>query len=309
MESRPKVSIVCTVYNHAPYLRDCLEGFVMQQTDFPYEAIVHDDCSTDDSQSIIAEYAAKYPDIIKPVYETDNQYSHHDGSLRRSVEKHIRGEYVAICEGDDYWTDPHKLQRQIDFLESHPEYSLSFHNVSIESDRRDKTGLLTNLASGDYSADQIIETWSVPTCSVVLRSEYYTGSPYDQRFVVGDNVIWLNSLKYGKAYCHPEHMAVYRRLSTGWTYRNYARTADALRVCRRYMTHLDLLSQYFPGLADRGIREKKMEYASRIILMEGALLQSATIRSYFRYLRQFGVAFFVKFNKVVAQKIAIRMKR
>ncbi|MDE6295906.1 MAG: glycosyltransferase, partial [Muribaculaceae bacterium] len=263
MELKPKVTIVCTVYNHALYLRDCLDGFVMQQTDFPFEAIVHDDCSTDESKSIIAEYAAKYPDIIKPIYETENQYSHHDGSLRRAVERHIRGEYVAICEGDDYWIDSNKLQRQIDFLEANPDYTLSFHAVRIESDRKDKAGLLSGLRPGEYSADDIIKSWSVPTCSAVMKSEYYTGRPYDKRFVVGDNVIWLNCLKHGKAYCHPEQMAVYRRLSTGWTYRNYSRTKDALAVCRKYMTHLELLAGFFPKVADAGIREKQMEYASR----------------------------------------------
>lgn len=110
---QPMVSIKCLVYNHAPYLRQCLDGFVMQKTNFRFEAIVHDDCSTDGSQEIIKEYAAKYPDIIKPIYETENQYSKHDGSLSRIIYKHIRGKYIAHCEGDDYWTDPNKLQLQV----------------------------------------------------------------------------------------------------------------------------------------------------------------------------------------------------
>lgn len=112
------VSIRCLVYNHEPYLRQCLEGFVMQKTNFRFEAIVHDDASTDGSAKIIREYAEKYPNIIKPIYETENQYSKHDGSLWRIMNAACKGKYIAICEGDDYWIDPLKLQKQIDIFES-----------------------------------------------------------------------------------------------------------------------------------------------------------------------------------------------
>ena len=108
------VTIRCTVFNHEHYLRECLDGFVMQKTNFRFEAIVHDDASTDGSAAIIKEYAEKYPDIIKPIYETENQYSKHDGTLGRIMREHTHGKYVAFCEGDDYWTDPLKLQKQVD---------------------------------------------------------------------------------------------------------------------------------------------------------------------------------------------------
>lgn len=107
----PVLTIQCIAYNQAPYIRQCLEGFCMQKTNFRFEAIVHDDASTDDTALIIREYAEKYPDIIKPIYETENQYSKKDGSLRRIMNKHTCGKYVAYCEGDDYWTDPLKLQK------------------------------------------------------------------------------------------------------------------------------------------------------------------------------------------------------
>jgi glycosyltransferase involved in cell wall biosynthesis len=128
-QGAPLVSIRCLVYNHEPFLRQCLDGFVMQQTTFPFEAIVHDDASTDGSAAIIREYAEKYPDIIKPIYETENQYSKHDGSIRRAIEAvmHPASKYIAVCEGDDYWTDPNKLQIPVDFLEAHPDHSFSVH--------------------------------------------------------------------------------------------------------------------------------------------------------------------------------------
>lgn len=127
----PLVSIRCTVYNHEPYLRQCLDGFVMQQTTFPFEAIVHDDASTDGSAAIIREYAERYPDIIKPICETENQYR--KGTIGKIMDDaiHPNTKYVAVCEGDDYWTDPNKLQLQVDFLETHPDYSLSVHDFKV----------------------------------------------------------------------------------------------------------------------------------------------------------------------------------
>lgn len=133
MDGTPLLSIRCLVYNHEPFLRQCLDGFVMQQTTFSFEAIVHDDASTDGSAAIIREYAEKYPDIIKPIYETENQYSKHDGSLAKIMDAaiHPDSKYIATCEGDDYWTDPNKLQIQVDFLESHPDYYMTCHAYDL----------------------------------------------------------------------------------------------------------------------------------------------------------------------------------
>lgn len=118
------VTIQCFTYNQEQYIRQCLDGFVMQKTNFRFEAIVHDDASTDGTADIIREYEAKYPDIIKPIYETENQYSKHDGSLVRIMNEHMHGKYIAVCEGDDYWIDPLKLQKQVDFLANNPDYGM-----------------------------------------------------------------------------------------------------------------------------------------------------------------------------------------
>lgn len=131
--SKILVAIQCLVYNHEPYLHECLDGFVMQKTNFSFVAIVHDDKSTDNSAGIIREYSEKYPNIIKPIYETKNQYSKHDGSISRIMKNALDStgaKYIALCEGDDYWTDPFKLQKQVDFMESHPEVGLSYTDYS-----------------------------------------------------------------------------------------------------------------------------------------------------------------------------------
>ena len=114
----PLVSINCITYNHCKYIRDALEGFLMQITNFPVEILIHDDASTDGTAEIIKEYEKQYPWLIKPVYQTENQYSKHNGTISKIQYGRARGKYLAFCEGDDYWTDHYKLQKQVDFLES-----------------------------------------------------------------------------------------------------------------------------------------------------------------------------------------------
>ena len=129
--TNPLVSISCITYNHAKYIRDALEGFLMQKTSFPIEILIHDDASTDGTTEIVREYEEKHPDIIKPLYETENQWS--KGIRGSAVFNFPRalGKYIAICEGDDYWIDPLKLQKQVDFLEQNDEYGLIFTDVDI----------------------------------------------------------------------------------------------------------------------------------------------------------------------------------
>ena len=127
-ERSPLLSIICLAYNHAAFIKETLEGFIRQETTFPFEVVVHDDASTDSTAAIIREYAARYPSLIKPIYQRENQY-------RLGVPFSTRlfaqagGRYIAYCEGDDYWTDPRKLQIQVDFLEQHRDYVMTYHDA------------------------------------------------------------------------------------------------------------------------------------------------------------------------------------
>ena len=180
MSKEPLVSIRCITYNHEPYIRECLEGFVMQKTNFPFEAIVHDDASTDGTAAIIREYAEKYPDIIKPIYETENQYSKHDGSLRRIMNAAISpsSKYIAYCEGDDFWTDPDKLQIQFDFMEANPDHSMCGCRTSHINEIR-KTYSLSPLSSWWEPENQKLldglALWSRPfdTVTFFVRKSCY----------------------------------------------------------------------------------------------------------------------------------------
>lgn len=130
-DSLPLVSIVCITYNHEPFIRQCLDGFMMQKTNFKFEVLINDDASTDKTADIIREYETKYPDIIKSIYQTENQYSKGNHPWFDILFPITKGKYIALCEGDDYWIDPLKLQKQVDFLEKNPEYVLTSHQYAI----------------------------------------------------------------------------------------------------------------------------------------------------------------------------------
>lgn len=207
------VTIRCLVYNHEPFLRQCLDGFVMQKTCFRFEAIVHDDASTDGSAAIIREYAEKYPEIIKPIFETENQYSKNDGSIRRIMNAHTHGKYVAMCEGDDYWTDPYKLQKQVDFLESHPDYVICSHrfNQYIEDKKLLEEDDDKNFQGADYDLKNLIGgKWLTQTLTLMFRRSALDLQHFESYGMSMDIILLYELLRNGKGYCLPDIMAVYR---------------------------------------------------------------------------------------------------
>lgn len=209
------VSIRCLVYNHEPYLRQCLDGFVMQQTNFRFEAIVHDDASTDGSAAIIREYAAKYPDIIKPIYETENQYSKRDGSLSRIINAHTHGKYVAYCEGDDYWSDSQKLQKQVDFLETNPDFVLCTHRFYILNDDAQKivedwNGRFKDGVEFDLESFISRKYWLTQPLTLLYRYGVWNMEEYRQYKNAKDVTLIYYLLKKGKGIMLKDLMGVYR---------------------------------------------------------------------------------------------------
>lgn len=135
----PMVSVRCITYNHESYISQALDSFLMQETDFPFEIVVHDDASTDKTTEILKKYERNFPKIIKPIYQTENQYSKHDGSIARILNEACKGKYIAFCEGDDYWCGSDKLQKQFDFLENNPVCGFCVHKVEMV--RADNTSM------------------------------------------------------------------------------------------------------------------------------------------------------------------------
>lgn len=213
----PKVTIRCVTYNHAPYIRECLEGFVMQKTNFPFEVIVHDDASTDGTSDIIREYAERYPELIKPIFQKENQYSKWNGEIDRVLNAATRGKYIAICEGDDYWTDPMKLQRQVDFLEANPDYGMCYTQCLSYYQ---EYGQLASEPWGGKTVtfeDLLLKPNNIPTATVMFRSELLNQclSELDSiicKLKMGDLPLWLYISKKSLIGFIPVPTAVYRIL-------------------------------------------------------------------------------------------------
>lgn len=240
IDYKPLVAIHCLVYNHEPYLRDCFEGFVMQQTNFPFVAIVHDDASTDNSASIIREYEAKYPHIFKPIYEEKNLYSNGKywliEDIMRSSIKNIGAKYVAMCEGDDYWTDPLKLQKQVDFMEANPEYSLCLTNSIVKFD--DREVLAINHIWDTYTIEDVLNTNAlnvkrrgdnvVPcahTSTIFYRIPNDEFPNWVSQCFIGDEPLMIYLAHHGKVKFINEITSVYRA-GVGVSSKNFSQELD-----------------------------------------------------------------------------------
>lgn len=248
MNQEIKVSIICNVYNHEKYLRDALDGFVMQETDFPFEVLVHDDASTDSSADIIREYEAKYPEIIKPIYQTVNQYSQKVKISRTFQAPRARGKYIAICEGDDYWTDPKKLQKQCDFLDAHPDYAMC---VCSTTWLNMLTGRKENKCLADHDMDIPLEDIILEKngrifqlASVMVKREIWDTWPeWRTAFPIGDLPLAILAGLHGKVRMLSDVMTVYRWYTGGsWTARMDTDEHRAA-VSKKMITGLTMLDE------------------------------------------------------------------
>ena len=220
------VSVYCLAYNHEKYIKSALEGFVKQVTNFKYEVIVHDDASTDATAKIILEYAKKYPQIIKPIIQKENQYSQGVDIFKEYIFPQINGKYIAVCEGDDYWCDNHKLQKQIDFLERHKQYVGCVHDsIVINCHDGSKKLYSKKKKNGAVSMQEIINWECVfHTASLVYRRYIREGKQLKKANEIGDYPLALQLRLSGKIYFMKEPMAIYRANTEGsWSKRNQNR--------------------------------------------------------------------------------------
>ena len=219
--AEPLVSIRCITFKHEKYIAKCLEGFLIQETNFPFEICIHDDASPDRTAEIIREYEAKYPKIIKPLYETENQWSKNDSSLTKIVDAMLTGKYIAMCEGDDYWIDSKKLQTQIDYLESHPDCSVVVHHCIRLNDQTGNTeGTFPKFTEErDIPTEEIILGGGglFGTNTMVYRREIteYHKQAFWKVSPVGDFPTILSCTHLGKVHFMPKAMSVYRIFSRG----------------------------------------------------------------------------------------------
>lgn len=255
----PLVSVRCITYNHEPYIIQALDGFLMQKTNFPFEVVVHDDASTDRTADIIREYEKKFPKIIKPIYESENQYSKHDGSLGRIVDVALQGKYVALCEGDDYWIDENKLQIQVDFLEANQEYGMCYTKAKqfIQNDHK-----FSKVTFGKYvkDFDDLLKNGNrIPTLTTVFRKkimdDYYAEiNPSDKNWLMGDYPLWLYLTYKSKIHFFDKTTSVYRVLE------NSASHSDDVEKMMKFRKSGYEIRKLFATKYDRKINEYDENY-------------------------------------------------
>lgn len=194
------VSICCLTYNHAAFIEEAIKGFLMQKTTFRTEIIIHDDASTDGTADIVRDYAAAFPDKIKAILRTENEYSKTGVyPIAKYVYPLARGRYIAECDGDDYWTDPLKLQKQVDFLEANPDFVMAYHAYRMHRDGRfiDPTG-----TPHDFSPDELVgyrlTDYSITTCTKVFRNFYSPETKSDFETFCGDYPLTVLMGLHGK---------------------------------------------------------------------------------------------------------------
>ncbi|MBR5947740.1 MAG: glycosyltransferase family 2 protein [Clostridia bacterium] len=222
MSDNIEVSVICNAYNHEKYIAQALESFIMQRTNFKFEVLVHDDASTDSTADIIREYEKKYPDLIKPMYQTVNQYSNGGAISKRFQLPRARGRYIAVCEGDDYWTDPEKLQKQYDQMEKNPQADMCTHS-SVVVDARSGS-VIKRIARRDHTCiiplEEVIAGGGsfVSTNSLFYRKALLDNEPpFRQILRLDYSMQVLGALRGGILYIADEMSAYRANVENSWT--------------------------------------------------------------------------------------------
>lgn len=248
MADKPKVTIVCTAFNHERYIRQTLDGFVMQKTDFPFIVLVSDDASTDRTAEIIHEYEVKYPEIIRPVYMKENQYN--KGIACADVLFNmVDSEYAAWCEGDDFWIDENKLQMQVDFMDAHPDYSLCAHAAyTCYEDGVFMEGMFRPFTEDKtVTTEEAMSAWRFSTASLFYRTSMRPEipAPFQGNAPSSDYSTVVYLALNGKVHYIDRPMCVYRRNSVSSLSRMNAGSQDrTLRTLEGLCALADRIDAY-----------------------------------------------------------------
>jgi glycosyltransferase involved in cell wall biosynthesis len=242
----PLVSVLCITYNHENYISQALDSFLMQETDFPYEIIVHDDASTAGPPEIIREYLRRYPAKLKVILQTENQMSKGSSVIDEFLIPAAAGKYAALCEGDDYWTDPHKLQKQADYMKANPQCSLCVHASDyvhpdgsfMREEKRYPESCLVPTGEVILGGGGFCHTGSIMTYLQLYR----TLPDYCHMLPIGDYPLQIYLASSGETYYFADKMSAYRFNAAGsWTSRvrmNFKVLAELeegiIRMLRRF---------------------------------------------------------------------------
>ena len=229
----PVVSVCCLTYNHVKYITQAIESFLLQETKFPFEVLISDDASTDGTTKLLEKYQNNYPNIIRTFIQTENLYTQGPMLAFNYLYPLARGKYIALCEGDDYWIDNNKLQKQVDWLERNNNYSMCTHSVKMLNDTIDKVPFYPTVdwTKSDNDFLDILHNHFIPTPSVLFRNlldNYPFYGPDSVDMLAGDMAIELFMASKGLCYYDKEAMGVYRNHDNGITKRDPEESSKAI---------------------------------------------------------------------------------
>lgn len=274
---RKEVTVYCLAYNHEKYIAECIESVVNQKTSFSFQLVIHDDASTDNTQKIIMNYQKKYPDIIIPIFQDANQYSKGIKIYKEFIEPSIDTEYIAVCEGDDFWSDNYKLQMQYDYMQNNPDCSLCVHNTERVDEDGTPKKIFFNSSMNDreYDAHDIIEAKGgglFHTSSFFYRYSDRLNMPNE--FIMkgaGDYSLSIYLSTIGKVHYIGKVMSCYRDGSNNsWVQRQLRSIEKQVNTNSRIINYLiqikELTSSEFNESFNSAI--SKYEYANAILLLD-----------------------------------------
>jgi glycosyltransferase involved in cell wall biosynthesis len=235
----PLVSVLCLTYNQAHTIKDSLDSILAQDLSFPFEIVVHDDASTDGTSEIIKEYQLRRPGLINHVRQSQNQYSRGQRILALAL-PHAKGRYVAICEGDDYWTDTQKLRKQIEFLENNPGYVITYHDCQ-PFDASGKLNIDFGGATRDLSEDELQRATPIYTLTSCFRNLINEFPPEFSTARYGDMFLWSLLGNYGKGkFILDIEPAMYRVHDAGV----FSKKSDIQKLEMKALTEAAMMAYY-----------------------------------------------------------------
>ena len=256
----PVVSIGCITYNHVDYIAQAIDSFLMQETNFPFEILIHDDASTDGTTEILKKYKERYPNIIRLIIQTENQYSKIPIISPIFVWPKAKGKYIALCEGDDFWSDTGKLQKQVDFLEKNTEYAMYAHAVKIVNDTVLKKPFYPTVKWSKKKNNfiDILNNHFIPTPSLMFRnllSDFPFVGETLKGLLAGDMAIELFMASKGFCYYDTEVMGIYRNHDDGAT----KKVIDAEKLFTHWTVLYTTINEYTNFVYKKGVDRKYSE--------------------------------------------------